>query len=291
MPLSCHSCPAGRRATSRPAAAAPPTRCTRAPRCRRGSCRPPPAWRAAPRGSRATSAPWPGPYCGIASSQRATCTSTGSTVTPKTADRSSIAQDTSWSSPAVRATSSPKRPKLSRSSSTSSGRPHLRLDSVIALACNGSPLATSTPDRCGSDVPPGTASATTTDDATGMLRAAAAATAATRRRPRPPAAARARRAPPRRRASVTGGVDAGASRLRPADPGHRGLHHLSATLPHAVRRPAAGIRRRPPGRPGPPDAGGSAARAASVRLAAPPSSAAATPGAAERRPIVAADPA
>ena len=44
---------------------------------------------------------------------------------------------------------SPNRPKDSRSNSVLPRAPHLREDSVIALACNCSPLATSTPEFCG----------------------------------------------------------------------------------------------------------------------------------------------
>ena len=48
-----------------------------------------------------------------------------------------------------RAMSSPYRPNDSRTSSTLPRGPHLREDSVIALACKRSEPATSTPERCG----------------------------------------------------------------------------------------------------------------------------------------------
>ncbi len=60
----------------------------------------------------------------------------------------------------------------------------MRDDSVIALACNGSPVATSTPELCGNGVSAGTASATTAEEAVTIRAAAAAvsgATLATRR--------------------------------------------------------------------------------------------------------------
>ena len=88
--------------------------------------------------------------------------------TPST--RSLNAQPSRSSSDARAARSSPNRPKDSRSSCTSPPVPHLRDDSVIALARNGSPLATSTPEDCGNGVSAGTASATTTDDALTIRR-------------------------------------------------------------------------------------------------------------------------
>ena len=139
-------------------------------------------------------------------------TSTGSTVTPNTVGQvgDRPGQQLVVGGGAGQS-SSPNRPNDSRSNSTLPRGPHLRDDSVIALARKRSPLATSTPECCGNGVPPGTASATTADDATAMRRAAAAvrgATAATSA----PAAARGRPAPPRRRASAHPRRRAAASR-------------------------------------------------------------------------------
>ncbi len=75
--------------------------------------------------------------------------------------------------------SSPYRPNDSRTSSTLPRGPHLRDDSVIALACKRSEAATSTPERSGTGAPPGSASATNAVDATLICRAAAAARGAT----------------------------------------------------------------------------------------------------------------
>ncbi len=100
---------------------------------------------------------------------------------PKTVARSCAAHDSRSSSPALRAQipESPNRPYDNRINSTLPCLPHLRDDSVIALARNRSPLATNTPDCSGTGVPPGSASATSAVDATGMRRAAAAVRGAT----------------------------------------------------------------------------------------------------------------
>ena len=94
---------------------------------------------------------------------------------PNTVRKSDTAHDCSSASAVVCAIASPNRPKDIRSSSVFPREPHLRLDSVIALVCRRSPLATSTPDCGGSGVPPGTAIASTAAEATGIRAAAACA--------------------------------------------------------------------------------------------------------------------
>ena len=97
---------------------------------------------------------------------------------PNTVLRSSSAQASRSASLALRARVSPNRPKDSRSSSTwpipADRLPHLRVDSVMALECRASPVATSTPDCGGNGVPAGSASARTAAEAIGTRAAAAA---------------------------------------------------------------------------------------------------------------------
>ena len=148
--------------------------------------------------------------------------------------------------------SSPNRPNDSRTSSTLPRRPHLREVSVIALACSRSPAATSTPDCCGSGVPPGRASTTNAVDATAMRLAAAARSRVRRPRSAAAASARARRAPRRRRASwapsssTTSQPSAARSTRSTADPGPIGIdaaghqfveQHRVAAVDRAEHRP------------------------------------------------------
>ena len=144
----------------------------------------------------------------------------------------------------LRASSSPNLPNDNRTSSTLPRRPHLRDVSVIALACNRSPLATSTPDCSGSGVPPGSASTTSAVDATPIRLAAAAVRGATRstifgstrRRDGEHDGVGRATAHPRRRPRPSRPAAPSTRRPRPAPSGTR---HGGR-----VRRPAPGSRRR-----------------------------------------------
>ena len=187
--------------------------------------------------------------------------------------------------------SSPNRPNDSRTSSTLPRGPHLRDDSVIALACKRSPAATRTPDRCGTGVPPGNASATSAVDATWIRRAAAAVRGAT---PSDEVASRGAGT-----ASTTASacqcaalvVDAVASRCPAAPAGRRPPAPSGSRRAGSARRAAPRSRRRSRRTPTRRLAAAARWRTASVRLRAPRSSTAASVGAADRSPIVAADPA
>ncbi len=153
---------------------------------------------------------------------------------------------------------------------TSVRRPHFRDDSVIALACNRSPLATSTPEFCGNRIPRGTASATTAEEALTMRpprRRCAARWSRPARRDVPPGrpGSPRRRATGRQRRRAASSL-ARSSRLRSR---HRRLHPIEpaatnqfvdqhlVTAAHRAEDRARG------------DTRCSAWRTASVRLAAP----------------------